>query len=250
MDSKALENIGLTKGEIKVYLALLKLGSTRTGKLSKVAKVSSSKVYKILDRLENKGLVGHVLKGEIKYFTATNPERIVDYLDEKEKQLSKKRKSIEKILPKLKKQFEFPEKKSEAALYDGFKAVTNFFRNILDELKAGDTYYVIGATYGEDDERMRRYFHKHHQKRRDKKIKVKMLANYDEKGKLEKTTLLKSGIRYLPQYLIGNMIIYFYKNRVFIALFTKDPKGFLIESEDAVKNFKAYFDAFWKIAKS
>lgn len=245
METKALENIGLSKGEIKVYLALLKLGSTRTGQLSKVAKVSSSKVYKILDRLENKGLAGHILKGEVKYFTATNPERILDYLDEKEKQLNERRKNIERVLPQLKKQFEFPEKKSEAALYVGFKAVTNFFRNILDELKAGDTYYVIGATYGKDEERMRRYFHKHHQIRKDRKINVKMLANYEEKGKLEKTTLLKAGIRYLPHYLIGDMIIYFYKNKVFIALFTKEPKGFLIESEDAVRSFRKYFDMLW-----
>lgn len=250
MDLKVLEEIGLTQGEIKVYLALLKLGSTRTGKLSAIAKVSSSKVYKILDRLERKGLAGHVLKGEIKYFVAMKPERILDYLDEKQKNLDKKREVIENILPKLKKQYEFPEKKSEATIYDGFKAVTNFFRNILDELKPGGTYYIIGANYGENYPELRRFFYKHHQKRGSKKIKVKMLANHDERGKLEKTTMVRAEIRYLPQYLISNMEVVFYKNKVFIALFTKDPKGILIESEEAVKNFRTYFNAFWKIAKS
>ena len=119
MDLKILEDIGLTSGEIKVYLAILKLGSTRTGRLSKIAKVSSSKVYKILDRLENKGLAGHVLKGKVKYFSAMRPDRILDYLDEKEKILEEKRESIEKMLPQLKKQYEFPEQKSEATSGEG-----------------------------------------------------------------------------------------------------------------------------------
>ena len=69
MDSKILQDIGLSEGESKVYFALLKLGETKTGELSKQAGVSSSKVYKILDRLERKGMVGHVLKGEVKYFS-------------------------------------------------------------------------------------------------------------------------------------------------------------------------------------
>ena len=51
MNSKLLEEAGLTEGESKVYLALLELGTTKTGPLIKKARVSSSKVYKILDRV-------------------------------------------------------------------------------------------------------------------------------------------------------------------------------------------------------
>ena len=40
MDLKLLEEIGLTEGETKVYLALLRLGSTKTGALAKEAGVS------------------------------------------------------------------------------------------------------------------------------------------------------------------------------------------------------------------
>ena len=52
MDVKLLHDIGLTDGETKVYLALISLGTTKTGPLASKAGVSSSKVYKILDRLE------------------------------------------------------------------------------------------------------------------------------------------------------------------------------------------------------
>ncbi|MEK6982787.1 MAG: helix-turn-helix domain-containing protein [Candidatus Micrarchaeota archaeon] len=250
MDSlKVLENIGLTSGEVRVYLALLKLGSVTTGSISSAAKVSSSKVYKILDRLEKKGLVGHVLKGEIKYFSANKPRRILDYIEEKQTELASQKTKIEALLPELEKQQELSESKSEAIIYEGFKGCTNFFRNIIEELKAGETYYVIGAGYGEDVKGLRDFFYKHHQRRTDKKINVKMLVNFDIKKTLVKTTANNSEIKFLPQYLITNMEIVFYKNKAFIVLWTKEPKGFLIENEEAVKSFKAYFDTLWKIAK-
>lgn len=248
MDIELLGEIGLTEGEIKVYLALLKLGATKTGQLASVANVSSSKVYKILDRLEGKGLVGHVLKGEIKYFTALPPRRIMDYVEEKEKQLEERKIKIEKLLPELEKQQKNGEE-SEASIYGGFKGVTNFFKSMIDEMKPGETYYVIGAGYGEPNEQLRRFFHKHHQKRTAKGIKLKMLANYEVKNNIESTTRINSQIRYLPQYLSTNMEIVFYKRKAFIAIWAKEPTGFLLENEEAVKGFEKYFNALWKIAK-
>ena len=51
MDTSILEKIGLKKSEIKVYLTLLELGSTKTGELTTKSKVSRSKIYEILEKL-------------------------------------------------------------------------------------------------------------------------------------------------------------------------------------------------------
>ena len=51
MNEQLLEEIGLTKGEIKVYLTLLRLGETTTGKIIEKAQISSGKIYEILDKL-------------------------------------------------------------------------------------------------------------------------------------------------------------------------------------------------------
>lgn len=249
MDTKLLEEIGLTEGEVKVYLTLLGSGTSKTGPLAVNAGVSSSKVYKILSRLEKKGLVVHVLKGEIKFFSALEPNRILDYLTEKQTDLDFKRKEIEKIIPELQKLQKLADLKSEASIYEGYKSVTNFFRNILDELGPGDIYYVIGAGYGDMVPDLHQFFFTHHKRRAFRKIKVKMLANYDTKEDLVETARLYSEVRFLPQYLITNTEIVFYNNKVFIAIFTKEPKGFMIESEEAVKSFHKYFNALWRIAK-
>ena len=82
MIEKTLEEIGLTKSEIKVYLALLELGSSQTGKIVQKSKAASSKIYEILEKLIQKGLVSYIIKSGIKHFEAAPPERIMDYLEE------------------------------------------------------------------------------------------------------------------------------------------------------------------------
>jgi len=248
MDAKLLEEIGLTEGESKVYLALLKLGATKTGLLSKEAGVSSSKVYKILDRLIKKGLAGHVIRGKIRYFTAMEPKRVLEYIEEKEKELEKKKELVKEMIPQLEIEQKLAEKITEAVIYEGFKACTNFFRGILDEMNSGDTCYVIGAGYG-TTLGLRSFFYNHHTKRAEKGIKLKMLANFDTKKNIEPPTKKNAEIRYLPQYLITNMEIIFYKNKAFIVMWTKSPVGILIRNEEAVRSFRSYFNAFWKIAK-
>jgi sugar-specific transcriptional regulator TrmB len=248
MDMSALRDLGLSDGEIKVYLALLKTGLSKTGKLAGMAGVSSSKVYKILDRLEKKGLVSHVLKGKVKHFRALEPRRILDYLDERQAKLASRRQIIEGMLPELERQRKAAEEKPEGTVCSGFKAVTNLFRNMIDELEEGECYYVIGAGYGETPG-IKQFFVSHHARRQKHGVWMKMLANFDEKGTLVGETKGKSAIRYLPHYLITNMEIVFYKEKAFIVLWTIEPTAFVIESKEAVKSFRKYFDALWKIAK-
>ncbi len=101
MNTKLLEDIGLTKGEIKVYLTLLKLGETTTGRIIDEAQISSGKIYEILDKLLKKGLVSFIIKEKTKYFQASNPNRILDFLHEKEKLIKIKETELIKEIPLL-----------------------------------------------------------------------------------------------------------------------------------------------------
>ena len=96
METQLLEEIGLTKGEIKVYLTLLKLGETTTGKIIEKAQISGGKIYVILDKLIKKGLASYIIKEKTKHFSAANPNKILEYINKKEKSLESKRKEIEK----------------------------------------------------------------------------------------------------------------------------------------------------------
>ena len=87
MNTELLEEIGLTKSEIKVYLALLEIGSSSKGPLVKKANITSSKIYEVTDKLIEKGLVSYIIKNNVKYFSAAPPSRIKDYIEEKREKI-------------------------------------------------------------------------------------------------------------------------------------------------------------------
>ncbi len=247
MDKQILKEIGLSEGEIKVYLALLKLGEAKKTELSKKAGVSSSKIYEICGRLQKKGIIGTILKEKKIHFQAMEPKRLLDFFNEKTAKIENQKKELERAIP-LFENF-IKTKDNKAVLYEGLNAIKNFYRSILDELKRGEEYRVIGVNYGEGLPGVKEFFENFHRQRSEKGIKVKMLVNNDARDALVKTISQKSEIRYLPQYLMSNMIILFYKNKAFIFFLAKDALGLLIENEEVARGFESYFDAFWKIAK-
>lgn len=94
MIKEALEKIGLTAGEIQVYETLIDLGLSRTGKITQKAGIASSKVYEVLQRLMKKGLANYVVKNGVRYYDATPPERLIDFLEERREELEDAQKAI------------------------------------------------------------------------------------------------------------------------------------------------------------
>ena len=64
MDEKILENIGLSKAEIKVYLALLELGPSTSGPIIQKSELQSSVVHRVLKTLLDKGIITYIKIGK------------------------------------------------------------------------------------------------------------------------------------------------------------------------------------------
>ncbi len=92
--TKALKEYGLSDNEIKVYLALIKLGESAVQKIAKNSGLPRTTCYHLLESLEQKGLVGFVMKDSRKYFSPAQPSKLVENLEEKKK-------IIEEIIPEL-----------------------------------------------------------------------------------------------------------------------------------------------------
>ena len=244
-----LKEIGLTESEIKVYLSLLELGSSTAGPIIDKSKISSSKIYEVLERLMQKGLISYIIKSKTKYFDAEPPKRIKQYLKEKQKQLEDQEKALNKIIPELELKRKLAQEKNEASVFKGLKAIKNFYLNILTELKSKEEYYVLGANYGDYCFVITSFFENYHKQRVKKGIKLKMLANKDAKATIVPSCKRNSQIKFLPKDLMTNMMTIFYKNKAFICFLTKEPTGFLIENQEVVEGFKTYFKTFWKVAK-
>src|SRR3989344_4876377 len=101
-----LQKIGLTAGEIKVYLGLLELGESTKTKLAKKAEISPSKLYDITNRLLRKGIISAVRKQSILHFKAADPHRLHNFIEQKEQEIHQEREIVNTILPRLMAQYQ------------------------------------------------------------------------------------------------------------------------------------------------
>lgn len=248
MIRETLQKIGLTDGEIKVYLSLLELGSTTTWNITKKSKVSGSKVYEVLDRLIGKGMVSLVTKNNVKYFEASSPERILDYLDEKGEEIEEEKLSIQKIIPELilkKKEA----KTSEVKVFTGWEGMKTANEDIIDTLKRGETWLEMGIT--EQPKLWEAYFNRKQKERAKKGIIHKSLLNIKyQQLYIARKNLPHTELRFLPKKFEMPTSIEIYKNKVSIFILLKEaPTVILIENEAVSDSFRKYFHALWKSAK-
>lgn len=251
MEKELLQRIGLTTGEIKVYLALLDVGETTTGPLIKKSKIAGSKIYEVLDRLIEKGLVSHILKNGIKHFSPSNPERLIDYLEEKEKLLSDQKEEIKDIIPQFKRKLSESENGRDAAIFEGFRGMETVFNDALSSMNRGDTIYVTNVFKIRQEEDI---FFKHWNERRAKKgVRLKMILDKQAKGQFQSNTKTNplSELKWMPENLPAPTPINIYKDRVILFVRNDDGKPLLVViwGKSVVDSFRIQFDLQWRLAK-
>ncbi len=250
MNELLLEKLGLTKGEIKVYLALNKIGESTIGPIGKESKVSKSKMYDILDKLIEKGLVGYITKDGTKYFMDNDPHMILEYIEKKEKELGKtKNDVVTELLPQLMMQKASVSKKRIAEMYEGFQGVKAIREELMMTFKAGDTFMVLGAPKIANV-KWEGWFLDFHKRRIQKKIKMKIIYNADsrEYGKLRAKMKLTE-VRYLPNKLVSPNWIDIFPEAVLFVMVLKNPIAFVLRDMELANSFRAYFEIMWKNSK-
>lgn len=240
MDAAALEELGLSKNEVKVYLALLESGSVTVGPLIKRTNLYKAPVYEALQRLLEKGLAKYIIKGGRKHFEAADPERLLDIIDERKRVL-------ESILPELEGRKERGKIRQEAAVYEGRKAVKSIFEEILRTLKPGDEHVVFGVTTASLP--FREYFNNVYKRMRDKGIKVRAIFS-ETGGYLEDfLNLPLTEVRTMPKEYLTPAAVNIYGNKTAIILWSENPMAFVVENKYYTASFKSYFDMLWDITK-
>jgi len=246
---KALLNLGLTKAEVKVYLALLQLGASKTGEISKKAKVSRSKIYEILDKLIDKGLVSYVVKENVKYFEGADPKNLKNYIEHKRQDLKTREKELDKILPSLKGLQRQRAEKHVSNVYEGYAGIKTVFNDVLNSLKKGQEYYAFAVESETYDKDFSLFISNYHRRRQGKGIKVKLLTYKNLKTKILKSLGEYKGISFKftnDKFPTSTLI---FGNKIFIFTW-KNKVGTLIESKEIAKRYKDLFLDIWGRAKT
>src|SRR3989338_7760287 len=247
MNKKLLEEIGLTKGEIRVYFTLLKIGETTTGKIIEEAQISSGKIYEILDKLIKKGLVGFIIKEKTKYFSPASPNRILDYIHEKEKELNQKEQELVKELPSLIAIGKAEKEKKETHLFKGFKGIQTAIFEALEDLTSKDEVLAMGIRSSKE-ERFNLLWQRWHIERVNKKIVCKAIFS-DKNTEYYKTFKKMKFVEVRILEGVTPSAIDVMKDRVLIFTYGEEPSCLSIKNPEIAESFKSFFENLWKVAK-
>ncbi len=231
---KTLEKIGLAQNEIKVYLILNDQGSMKAGKIAKLAHMDRSSAYNAIQMLLDKGLVSYVLIGKVKWFQATGPQRILEYLKEQQD-------DVMAVLPELQERHKRKKIEGQVRLFKGIKGVKSVF---LDIIRTGKNNYVFGSE-GQFSARMPEFAYQFDRMKKEKNIKTQLILR---KGRTELDSKT-SDHRYLPNLAESPAVTNIYGDKVAIIIWTDEPEGIIIENAAAAKAYKSYFDVMWKQGK-
>ncbi len=227
---KIMERAGLTANEVKVYLALLRLGEARAGRISKNAEINRSSTYDSLKRLLDKGLVSYVIAANRKHFRPVKPERLIGYLKEQEE-------DVRRILPQLNVIFHRPSKKHYVRLYHGYKGVKTVFQDIIDEAKINR----VLDSEGYFSEKMP-YYAPHFVRQIEKKgIHIRHIVRKGRAVRASTTTKVK----YMAKKTKSDACFNLYADKIAIIIWTDPPEAVVIENKSAADSFKEYFDMIW-----
>ena len=243
MAEVSLEQLGLTKIEARIYLELLKIGSTTTGPLVKKTELHRTTVYDVLKRLMEKGLVTFIVKEKTKYFQATNPEHLLDLIKEQKQEIEKKEKVTVELVKELQKIQEQAKAKESASIFQWKRGIRTIFEDILNYKE----YYTF-ASEGKFKEVLGDYFYIFQKRKKQKKIKAKILI--DES--LRNSDYVKSihgEIKFLSKEYNYPTATFIYDDKIVFFVFTEYPNAFLIESKEVAESYRNYFELLWKIAK-
>ena len=237
MKATALEQIGLTKNQSLVYISLLKLGSTTAQNIIKESEMHRSRVYDSLERLQDLGLVSFVVKDFKKYFQAANPEKLLNYLDEKKE-------IVNQIIPELKKLEGMKKEEINASIYKGKEGIKTIHSEMLKE---GKEVYVLGAK-GMIFKELPYFIPNFEKERIKKKIKFTLIYDKKEIKDFEKDIIKRRlfGGKSLPVGFESNSVVNIFGSKVVIVLWKEYHRVLMIDNKEVADSFRKWFEFMYK----
>lgn len=229
-----LGDVGLSEGEIKVYLALLKLGSVQASKIKEETNLHRTTIYDFIEKLLNKGLINYVIRNNVKYYSATHPNKLLDFVMEKEE-------NVREILPSLTRLAEIKKEEIKVEVYkgaEGFKVVLN------DIIRTGRDMVGFGIDETKFRDRFPILMEQHFKKEKLAGIKERLLTSEDARFVFGTET---AKYRYIPGEFFNPTPTAVYGNKVVILVWA--PLTIvMIENSELADSYRKYFEMLWNMA--
>lgn len=246
MNTEALRKIGLTENEIKIYLDLLKSGTSTAYDIGKRTGIYRVHVYDKLEQLMDKGLVTHVYMGAKKFFQATNPSKIQQYLEDRKRELESQEEAVGSILPELEKMANLPKEDTFVEVFKGNEGLKYFLKDIV---KTGKEVLITGI----DDQKyqetlpifMKQYFRDlKKSKIKERVITVKRKGVFLFNKELAPTTIY----RFLEETQFNPVNTFVYGEKIVIVTWGSPVTAVMIKNSQIAETYRNHFEHLWKMS--
>jgi len=234
-----LAEYGLTEKEIEVYLALLPLGSVTLQEIAKRMPYPRTTVYNTINYLASKGLVSKIVSKGVAYFSATDPGKLIDTINERKK-------LVESILPELKGLKKSIKYSSSVEIYEGFKGI---YTLVSDVFKVKQQVYYFGGYKKSLD--ILKHLPEHASTMRvERKIPAKIIIDPADEPRFHDPNYRKyTEIRFLDSFKDFPAMIFIYGNKVAMMTLKGDLVGIIISNQEFAEAMKMVFDMYWPMGK-
>ena len=244
---KILQQIGLSEKEIKIYFAILKIGSSPAQKIALETGIKRTTVYLILEKLKDFGLVGEIIEKNKKIFFAEKPKKLLKIIQEKKKEIEKEEARVKEILPRFEKILEdqgrSPDK--EIIHYQGVEGIWNIGE---DMLKTKKDHYSIEPGIFYDCIDLTRVYDFVKKRRQIGGTKAYTIADHHPNSlkfyRQSDTEFIE--LRFLPEVKNLNSVIIIYGEKVALISLKKPFSSILIENKEIYFLVKFMWDVLWK----
>lgn len=238
MVRELLENLGLTKTEITVYLTLLEINTGSASEIAERAKCYKKNVYDALERLVKKGLVSYAKVEHRRVYNAASPEKLLEFLEVKKRE-------IQSILPQLSAIYHSPPVHEEMLfVFKGKNGVKSIFEDII---KSKVNYDKLGPE-GKFKELFPYYYNQYQDKKRENNITCRVICSFNERESAVLTETFGE-IKFLSGEFLNPATTIIYSHKVAIVIWKEEPIGVLMNSKEVADSYRYYFELLWKLAE-
>mgnify|MGYP001587379715 FL=1 len=236
MDVLRLVELGLTENEARVYVALVELGESPASAVARKARVNRSVAYSTLESLLGKGLCSFVIKGGVKVFVPSPPERLLSWLQEKA--------GLAGIIVAELHKRELPRSGVRAEVLLGWRGVYSAVDRMVTVSKE---WCSIGWT-GEMKHLQPAWFSVLEKRRVGKGCLRRIICTRDKKRLLSGMKLVRA--RFVPKEYVTPASIAFSGDLLALVIpYEVEPVTLLFENRDMVQAYRKYFALLWRVAK-
>lgn len=237
--SEVLEELGLSKNEVKVYLTLLELGESTSWEISKKVKIHRTNTYDALNRLVKKGLASYITKGTKKLYQILDPSQLKNVLKEKEL-------ALERVLPELLMSRKMSGEKSEAVILEGVHA---FQKILLSWLDFNEPILAYGIPKNAP-EMMENFIPHFHDARIKRNIPMYHIYNFNAGERIKYLNIMPlTEAKYLSQKFYSTVSTNICGDEIALVLWNENPIVIKIKNQQVADSYKAYFEVLWDGAK-